>query len=380
VRAALNVQLPVIKLLESSTLTTMSQLIENREIPVGPIDWDKETALSTNMLRLAGDDPRPVSEDWNVVILTGATGRLGRALLTALVADENVKEIHCIGVRDLGSRLDMLSLPKVQLHGGDLKLPRLGLTEEQARRIFSVAGCIIHNGAQVSHAQSYHSLRLANLQATKELVEMSLPRRIQLHFVSSAEVGTLYAESTGEREFPEISVALYPPGADGSDGYLATKWASERFLERLSHGPGGWPIFIHRPSLISRAQDEPSQDIVQNLRHYAIRMAAVPIAPNYSGYLDTVSQEAVVSGILGALREHHEVGLPGVRFRHYSAGESLSLDDPRESLGVVAVEELPVLIWASRAADLGLDAGIVKWVESAAGGSRERVFPKIMRR
>lgn len=258
-----------------------------------------------------------------------------------------------------------LTLPKVHLHKSDLKSPQLSLSEADARQIFAVTSSIIHSGAEISHAQSYRSLKPANLQATNELVKMSLPRRIPLHFVSTTEVGTLFAECTSRPEFPGVSVSMNPLASDGRDGYLATKWASERFLERLDHELGGWPVYIHRPSLISQVRDSPSQDIVQEIRNYAIRMGAVPVAPNYRGYLNSVSQEAVVSGILGALREGCEGVRPGgVQFRHHFGDENFSCDDPKESLrelfGDDEIGEMPVMEWAGHAANLGLDAGIVK--------------------
>ncbi|KAK9415851.1 putative Carrier domain-containing protein [Seiridium unicorne] len=116
---------------------------------------------------------------------------------------------------------------------------------------------------------------------------MSLPRRIPIHFVPTTEVGAYYTEATNRVVFPEISLAAYPPPTGGLDGYTANKWASERFLERLDEQTlGGWPIFIHRPSLISRPLHDPRRDVVRNIGHYSNRMRAVPIAPNIGGYTE----------------------------------------------------------------------------------------------
>ncbi|KAJ0115637.1 hypothetical protein J7T55_010460 [Diaporthe amygdali] len=387
--AKFGIRPPVIKLLQFSTLGGMASLVENRpRISREPtVNWEAETALSPAILRSLdkAQDVLSNSSDPSIVVLTGSTGYLGRAILDALIADDGVAMVHCIGVRNASSRHDMLSLPKTQLYDGDLKLPRLGLTEEDAGSIFAQASHIIHNGAEVSHLQSYGSLRLPNLQSTKELVEMSLPRRIPVHFVSSTQVGLYYATGTGRREFPEESVAAYPPPVDGSaGGYPATKWASERFLERLADSsPSGWPIFVHRPSTILRPPGDLGLDLLANLRRWSAQINAVPVAPNLHGYVDTVELQQVVSGVVSALHGSH-AGEPGIRFHQYFGAMAISLDDPKtlllgvERAGEGPPEELMALEWAARARAEGLDPWLEEWIEDVLRQG-EQVIPKVVK-
>ncbi|KAH7305341.1 hypothetical protein B0I35DRAFT_484087 [Stachybotrys elegans] len=66
------------------------------------------------------------------------------------------------------------------------------LSEFQAESIFRAVTLIVHNGADVSHVKTYRSLRNANVQSIKELVELSLlqGRRIPVHYVSTAGTAT----------------------------------------------------------------------------------------------------------------------------------------------------------------------------------------------
>ncbi|KAK0705861.1 male sterility protein-domain-containing protein [Lasiosphaeria miniovina] len=116
------------------------------------------------------------------VVLTGATGYLGRGTLSALIANPDARRTHCLAVRD-GRRLQGLS-NKVEVHEDDLVLPQLGLSDAEARSVFDAADVIIHNGADVSHLKSSASLRRPNVQATKDLAALG-PGRVPLHYFSS---------------------------------------------------------------------------------------------------------------------------------------------------------------------------------------------------
>ncbi|ORY11558.1 male sterility protein-domain-containing protein, partial [Clohesyomyces aquaticus] len=185
------------------------------------IEWDVETTLSDNIkTRLAGPSS-VVPASRSIVVLTGATGLLGRAILDTLLADEGVSKVHCIGVRNIDRHIHLAAHEKVFLHEGDIGLASLGLADEAASRVFGEANCIIHTAADISHRRAYHSLRTVNLESLKKLVAMSLPRWIPLHYVSTSQVGILYSAHTGQDEFPEVSIAHCTPPKDGTDGYTA---------------------------------------------------------------------------------------------------------------------------------------------------------------
>ena len=372
IREGYDIIIPLIQMFESSTLGAMARRIKNgREIPVGLFDWEKETNLSPGTLRLntAGCH---VQDGPKVVVLTGSTGLIGQAFLKALVADSRIEKVFCVGVRHAETRRALLDFDKVTAFEGDLVLPRLGLSEHQAKRVFGEADRIIHNGADVSHLQTFSSLRLANLQSTKELVEMSMPRRIPIHYISTAGVGTY----SGRDMFEEVSATPNPPPADAFDGYTASKWASERYLEKLNQHCG-WPVWIHRPSSVRR-QDIPELDLMQNILRYSRLMQAVPVSRNLRGVIDLVSLETVVDI---TMRELHSDSPGHVRFLHHTGDVELPLDDiksflDRESAGNVV--ELSIDEWARRAGSHGLHPLLVGFFENVVN-LRVVTFPKLVK-
>jgi hybrid polyketide synthase/nonribosomal peptide synthetase ACE1 len=394
------VHVQLTKLMNASMLGSMTLLLEGNWEPE-PMDWEVETALSDNIRRQLAGPSFAVPASRRIVVLTGATGLLGSAILDALLADEGVSEVHCIGVRNIDRHTHLAAHEKAFLYNGDIRMASLGLTNEAVSRIFRHANCIIHAVADISHRRAYHSLRAANLESLKQLVAMSLPRQIPLHHVSTSQVGILYSAHTGQDKFPEVSIAHCTPPTDGTDGYTATKWAAERFLERLNvEFNGAWPIYVHRPSLILRP-DSPGRSIVHNIAKFSLMLGATPLLENYRGYLNTVDLNTVVSGMMSAIQELETKGdgaqaLPatGLQFRHYiNEGEPARLDDlnrpglPIElgghgssSIGELAglgVEKLPAHDWAARAGSLGLAPEIVHWVENA-GMTGFRVFPRLV--
>lgn len=414
VRAIFGVQLRVIQMFESSSLAGMAHRIEDNapRVRAGLMDWDKETALplSLSQLTLGGSETLVSANDngEKVVVLTGATGFLGRALLAALVADSRVRTVHCIAVRQAGNNRDIAGLDKVILHDGDLTMTRVGLPEDVAHSIFSTTSLVIHNGADVSYLKTYTSLRPANLDSTKELAALCLPRRIPFHYISTAAVGMFAAATLGpESQFAPSSVATYPPPADvtlPASGHnytamIATKWASERFLERvIAEQSPTWPVYVHRPSLVARGDTgSVGWDVVHHMRHYARRLHAVPVirtgpgGTRATGRLNLVALETVVLGVLQAALEASDVRRCGVQYLHHLGEVELPLGDLRswvdqggcvredeagqEDVDLATVEELPVEEWARRAAECGMHAAMVALFEGLAEGA-DIVFPR----
>lgn len=96
----------------------------------------------------------------------------------------------------------------------------------------------MHLGAVRSFLDNYNALRPSNVHPIKELVKLATPCKIPIHFISTAAV---LAQDVGAAS----SAAENVPPTDGTEGYLATKWASERILERSTAGLAV-PSFIYR--------------------------------------------------------------------------------------------------------------------------------------
>lgn len=166
------------------------------------------------------------------VVLTGATGFLGSEILRALLHDPSVSHIHCIA----GSPGDQKQIQKflggssrVFLYMGSLLSPTLGLSPDQIQYVQGCMSQIIHAGAQEHCLNNHTSLRSANLLSTQTLATSAIPRRVPLHFISSGRV----IIQSGACQANAESMTAYPSPADGSEGFTASKWASEAFLENF---------------------------------------------------------------------------------------------------------------------------------------------------
>lgn len=300
IRKDFNTNIPLPEIFQNSTLESLALRIEkSNDSSVQDLDWQAETELSPDLLKLDPHFTPLVHKDQIKVVLTGATGFLGRAILRQLIRHNGVSHIRCIAVRPTVSRVHAIeSNPKIVYHAGDLSLPLLGMSEEEARLVFDDADAIIHNGAEVSFMQRFQSLRKPNVESTKELVKLSIHRRIPFHFVSTGGVARL----KGQDSLEEASVAPYPPPVDGLDGYVASKWASERYLERVNRKLG-LPVWIYRPSNIM-GKDAPSTDVIQNMLKYFHMMNAVPDLAGWRGYFDFIDVDTVAAGILSHVLGH----------------------------------------------------------------------------
>jgi hybrid polyketide synthase / nonribosomal peptide synthetase ACE1 len=460
IKETFNCDLSLVRMFESSTLGAMAHQIDHGlsyDVGADAIDWNKETALLPELLDLnikrahssiytsPERDAKP-----KVVVLTGATGKLGRALLDTLVAEPLIDHVHCIGVRNTRDRADMAALDKnkVTMHVGDLVLLDLGLSGEDAAAVFGAADAVIHNGADMSYLKTYASLRAANLKSTQDLVRMiarhSGGRSVPFHYVSTVSVGNIVAtalanganlmdgagdvgSSPGAPEaqdlekgsfvFRPVSVAAYPPPsvvsysdiARTAHGYVATKWASEVFLEHLHERYPEWPVVIHRPSLIAGQSSKEEAggarlEFVENLRRYSSLLRAVPEVPaiadkrvSVDGSFDVVPLGDVVKEMVDSLRRslthvREERGAggegegEGVSFLHHIGGlELFSLHDVRSLVaksdghGDEDIRPMDVLDWARKAGELGMHPTMVALFESLAAAEGRLVFPRLAR-
>ncbi|GAB0138114.1 putative nrps-t1pks biosynthetic cluster [Epichloe bromicola] len=295
----LQISVPLLQLFQASTLRSMARLLANVEEleehtrDAEHIDWNQETMIMADLFPKEVSPALPAnlpSVPPRVVVLTGATGFLGRHLVEALLDGEHVNKVICIAVRNLSfdDTYPMELKSKLEFYQGDLTLPQLGLDDAAVSQIFGVADAVIHNGADVSHLKTYASLRKANFVSTQELVKMCLSRNVPLHYISTTGV-SMY---TSSETMAPVSVRHSHPPMDGHYGYIASKWASEVFLENVQD-KYGLPVVIHRPSSIIR----PESDRV-------IESVMGPPRQSHAGGITYIHESGDVELRIRSMREH----------------------------------------------------------------------------
>ncbi|MFE2138036.1 thioester reductase domain-containing protein, partial [Streptomyces sp. NPDC059466] len=190
------------------------------------------------------------------ILLTGATGFLGGHLLLDLLRHSDAQVYCLVRAADegaasarLGAALKTHRLPwssevrrRVTVLPGDIRRPRLGLSEDLWNTLAHELDSVVGVAAAVDFLRGYRSLRQSNVLGALTLAELAAAGRPKpLHHISSIAV------------FNEVGIASM--GEDDPlarvdrlvAGYDQTKWAAEVALRRArDHGlvvtalrPGG---------------------------------------------------------------------------------------------------------------------------------------------
>jgi len=356
VQQTFHVAIPLFELLQAETLRDMAELIRS-SASAASIDWETETAPPEKVATL-GLIPTPPAtpKDTKVVAVTGATGFLGKRILPRLIADPNVSTIHCLAVREKASddeqRKQLFSSPKVVMHTGDLSLPKLGLKDATFNEIADEVDVILHLGAVRSFWDSYQVLRPTNVSSTQCLVSLAARRQASIHYMSSLAVLPTNVALSEEKA---ISAAAYPPPTDGSNGYVATRWASERILERAAQELG-INVCIHRFTP-SPSPEESSAYGLQELVKYVDESAILPDLSGWEGRMDLAPAREVVDWVSEQLLSKSEAS--PVRFLHLNSSMAVLSTELAAYVegrkGEKGLGSMPLLKWIGKIKTLGFD-------------------------
>ena len=380
IRQELGATIPIVRLFENSTLGSVAAMIDDASLSClhAHIDWEEETALSKALIDAMpspGQQPSQPTAAGQIVILTGATGFIGRELLTQLNASPDIAQIHCIAVRTPSklAAFPPTTHPKISIHPGDLS--NLSFPDEA---LFSTATTLIHCGADVSFLKSYPSLRRPNLLATKYLARLAVRHRLAFHYISTIATGRLLLSQRRQDDaFGEQSVAAHPPPPGWRDGYVASKWASEAFLERAATRLG-LRVWVHRPSSVTGA-GAGDTDVMVAVVRFSKMMKAVPVSKRWRGVLDFVAVERAAEGVLCAVRDGGgEGGGEGlVRFLHHCGERVVPVQGMKEFLEAedgVQYRTVSLREWIGMATAEGMDVLVATYLGALDEADEDVVF------
>ena len=212
------------------------------------------------------------SSEIRTVLLTGATGFLGRYLALEwlermdLVGGKVICLVRAKSDEEARRRLDkifnsgdpkllahylLLAADHLEVVAGDKAEPNLQLNQQTWQRLADTVDLIVDPAALVNHVLPYGQLFGPNVLGTAELIRIALTtKRKPFVYVSTIGVGTGIESSnfTEDRDIREIS-ATRKVDDSYANGYSNSKWAGEVLL-REAHDLYGLPVSVFRCDMI----------------------------------------------------------------------------------------------------------------------------------
>ncbi|CAM2983490.1 thioester reductase domain-containing protein, partial [Mycobacterium simiae] len=234
-------------------------------------DLTLDKFLDRQTLSVAAALPMPGSR-LRTVLLTGATGFLGRYLvlqlleqlelvdgtLICLVRDScdadalrRLEKIFDSGDPRLLAHFRDLAAGRLRVIAGDKAQARLGLDEQTWQQLVESVDLIVDSAALVNGVLPYEELFGPNVGGTAELIRLALTARLKPYvYVSTANVGD-QVDPSAFAEDADIRVVSPTRVNDGGPvtGYANSKWAGEVLL-REAHDLCALPVVVFRSSMI----------------------------------------------------------------------------------------------------------------------------------
>lgn len=297
IRAVLGQELPMNALTEAPTPQALLRVLSEPQ----PRELDLLSDAKLDPAWLPG--PRP-TEPPRRLLMTGATGFLGRVLLAELLRETDWEVrclLRCASVEEGQRRLGPGRAVAVP---GDLTRPRLGLSLDEWQRQAEEVDLILHNGALVNFVFPYSAMRAANVEGTLQVLALAAEGRPKhLHHVSTVAV----FESEGYAEAEEVAEDADLDRSTGLwDGYPQSKWVSERLVQEAARR--GLSASIYRPGMVTGPAWPRTEDPhALNPGDFIFRMirgcAGLGVAPDLDTLVELVPVDYVAAALVRLARD-----------------------------------------------------------------------------
>ncbi|KAI1358638.1 hypothetical protein F5Y08DRAFT_321392, partial [Xylaria arbuscula] len=318
----------LVDLMTSSTLKEMSDASEKVSCK-SKIDWRSDIVIPASWTTALDALEAPSRQDLTIV-LTGATGYLGRHILPRLVADPRVSKIICLA----RNGANIQEQAKVQIIVCNISEDNLGLPPDVYETIAKISDMIIHCAANRSFWDDYEALRHINVLSVNQLVHLASVRHLPLHFFSSGAAAPVT-----------------------TDGYLLSKWAAEKLLESAS-SQLNLPIYIHTPHAAPSGTESTSDPAVINaFVDCARRVGARPGFDGFGGYIDLTETSDFVDKVIDSVFSREAKGDLVTRIPYYGVAradiDSSILSQFSEHAEWSSLPTMDLLLWMGEAKKAG---------------------------
>jgi len=308
-------KISIAKFLEKPTLFHLYTLINNKDEKV---DYSSATSIMDDILNLSKliSINRNCSNVSDSILLTGATGFLGRYLLEYLLKTTH-STIYCLVRKPFEIEEFVANKPnfrddqklfselvcRVKFIQSNIAEDNMGLDIETYNQIAHAVSVVYHAAAEVNHIYPYFSLRGANVKGTYEILKFcNTNHHKRLNHISTISATEL---RSGRRE------ENYPFSMDEiknhMDGYSQTKWAAEYLLKKSAKM--GQEVNLFRPGwILGHSQ---TGDVVTSNQLLCLIKSCVQlgVAPRWNYNLNFLPVDFVASSIvnIGSKKNKHHI-------------------------------------------------------------------------
>ncbi|MEU5398164.1 amino acid adenylation domain-containing protein [Streptomyces sp. NPDC005963] len=293
VRDRLGVTVPMRTLFTAPTVAAFAAAIDGdaptdlptvdrlRADAVPPPDIRLRTGHSSGLPSASAGTPRRI-------LLTGATGFLGRHLLDQLLSRTDAR-IHCLVRQGSIDRLPVTDRVIPVL--GDLSAPGLGLSTEDHDTLTTV-DAIYHNAAVPHFAAPYDALKPAHVDATAAILRLAGDSNAPLHLIST--LGVFLGDAYDGRVVTEADTPTDPSGL--ASGYDLSKWVADA-MAGAARGHG-LSVSIHRIAAIVGDTATGAADPRSGFSRWLTGCIAAGAVPDTAEVLDMVPVDTVAAAIV----------------------------------------------------------------------------------
>jgi fatty acid CoA ligase FadD9 len=206
----------------------------------------------------------------NTVLLTGATGYLGRFLaldwlqrlahsggtLICIARGNDARqarqriETALDTDSELIERFRTLAADHLEVLAGDIGEPNLGLDEATWSRLAQRVDLIVHPAAHVNHLLPYNQLFGANVVGTAELIRLAITTTMKPVTYISTVAATFVGDDVIDEDVDmRIASPVRKLENTYANGYATSKWAGEVVL-REAHDLCDLPVAVFRCDMI----------------------------------------------------------------------------------------------------------------------------------
>jgi nucleoside-diphosphate-sugar epimerase len=285
------------------------------------------------------------------VLLTGATGFLGKEFLAQAADDRRIEEVVSVirpeKIRDpktkevvrvlspkergalLLARLHVTDAKakKFRFVDGDIEKPDLGISPEELRKLEKTITNFVHCAASVSFDDTYENSYRANVQGSRNALDLAL--KIQnakgSRFVQHIAIETSYIHGRKKRSMALESALVFPRNFYNNFYELTKAMASietDRFMidkglrvaqllpsivighSRTGNNRGDTKVVNAPINAFGRSKDaldRPANDLMSRGKAWMIAQVALNFPGDRSAELNLVPVDRVVEGMLAAL-------------------------------------------------------------------------------